>query len=132
MMMHPLKQCFLCSDHNDLMSQKKQAHALSAGMHFLGPCPKSTRYLLSVIHEAASYEKCEFSKPSVKFLGQIIDSSGCRVDPDKVKAIVEMKRPDDISGIRRFLGMVNQLNKLLSNGTKGYWSVSNLNLDPIK
>ena len=52
-------------------------------------------------------EKCEFSKPSVKFLGQIIDSSGCRVDPDKVKAIVEMKRPDDISGIRRFFGMVN-------------------------
>jgi hypothetical protein len=37
--------------------------------------------------------------------------TGCRVDPDKVKAIVEMKRPDDISGIRRFLGMVNQLNK---------------------
>jgi hypothetical protein len=46
-------QCFLYSDHNDLMSRKKQAHALSAGMHFLGPCPKSTRYLLSVIHEAA-------------------------------------------------------------------------------
>jgi hypothetical protein len=39
MMMHPLKQCFLYSDHNDLMSRKKQAHALSAGMHFLGPCP---------------------------------------------------------------------------------------------
>jgi hypothetical protein len=54
MMMHPLKQCFLYSDHNDLMSRKKQAHALSAGMHFLGPCSKSTRYLLSVIHEAAS------------------------------------------------------------------------------
>jgi hypothetical protein len=50
-------------------------------------------------------------KPSVKFLGQIIDSSGCRVEPDKVKAIVEMERPDDISGIRRFLGIVNQLNK---------------------
>jgi hypothetical protein len=33
------------------------------------------------------------------------------VDPDKVKAIVEMERPDNISGIRRFLGMVNQLNK---------------------
>jgi hypothetical protein len=57
------------------------------------------RYLLSVIHEAASS------------LGQIIDSPGCRVDPDKVKAIVEMKRPDDISGICRFVGMVNQLNK---------------------
>ena len=28
-----------------------------------------------------------------------------------MKAIVEMERPDNISGIRRFLGMVNQLNK---------------------
>ena len=28
-----------------------------------------------------------------------------------MKAIVEMERPYDISGIRRFLGMVNQLNK---------------------
>jgi hypothetical protein len=33
------------------------------------------------------------------------------VDPDKVKAIVGMERPDDISGISRFLGMVNHLNK---------------------
>jgi hypothetical protein len=32
MMMRPLTQCFLCSDHNDLMSRKKQAHDLSAGM----------------------------------------------------------------------------------------------------
>jgi hypothetical protein len=69
--------------------------------------------VLSAIEKAGLTlnEKCEFLKPSVKVLGQIIDSSGCRVDPDKVKAIVEMERPDDISGIRRFLGMVNQLNK---------------------
>jgi hypothetical protein len=58
-------------------------------------------------------KKCEFSKPTVKFLGQINDSSCCRVDPEKVKANVEMERPDDIAGIRRFLGMVNQLNKFL-------------------
>ena len=69
--------------------------------------------VLSAIEKAGLTlnEKCEFSKPSVKVLGQIIDSSGCRVDPDKVKAIVEMERPDDISGIRRFLGMVNQLKR---------------------
>ncbi|VDI74829.1 Hypothetical predicted protein [Mytilus galloprovincialis] len=45
-------------------------------------------------------EKCEFSKPSVKFLGQIVDASGCRVDPDKVYAIAEMTKPTDISGVR--------------------------------
>ena len=47
-------------------------------------------------------EKCEFSKPSVKFLGQIVDASGCRVDPHKVKAIAEITKPADISGVRRF------------------------------
>ena len=60
--------------------------------------------VLSAIEKAGLTlnEKCEFSKPSVKLLGQIINSSGCRVDPEKMKAIVEMGRPDDISGIRRF------------------------------
>ena len=56
-------------------------------------------------------QKMRVFETSVKFLGQVIDSSGCRVDPDKVKAIAEMERPEDISGIRRFLGMVNQLDK---------------------
>jgi hypothetical protein len=44
--------------------------------------------VLSAIEKAGVTlnEKSEFSKPSVKFLGQIIDSSGYRVDPDKVKA----------------------------------------------
>ncbi|CAC5419062.1 unnamed protein product [Mytilus coruscus] len=63
-------------------------------------------------------EKCEFSKPSVKFLGQIVDASGCRVDPDKVKAIAEMAKSTDISGVRRFLGMVNQLNKFSYKATE--------------
>ena len=32
-------------------------------------------------------EKCCFSLPEVKFLGQVIDSEGIRLDPDKVSAI---------------------------------------------
>ena len=42
-------------------------------------------------------EKCEFSRPSVQFLGSIIDSEGVRVDPKKVDAILEMKAPKDQS-----------------------------------
>ena len=56
-------------------------------------------------------EKCEFSKPSIEFLGSIIDSEGVRVAPKKVEAILEMEPPKDQSGLRRFLGMVNQLSK---------------------
>ena len=60
----------------------------------------------------------ESSAKLTKLLGQIIDSSGCRMDPDKVKTIVEMETPDDISGIRRFLGMFNQLNKFSTKITE--------------
>ena len=51
-------------------------------------------------------EKCEFSKTSVKFLGQIVSN---------------LKRPENTSDVRRFLGMLNQLSKFspqLSEKTK--------------
>ena len=66
-------------------------------------------------------EKCEFSKHSVRFLGQIIDPSGIRADPDKVQAIQDMKEPENITELRRFLGMTTQLSKFtphLSETTK--------------
>ena len=47
----------------------------------------------------------------VKFLGQIINSSGIRPDIEKLRAVMDMPEPTDVSGVRRFLGMVNQLGK---------------------
>ena len=45
-------------------------------------------------------KKCELSRSSVNFVGQSIDSSGCRMDPDILIAIDEMNRTNDMSGIR--------------------------------
>ncbi len=56
-------------------------------------------------------EKCEFSKTSIKFLGQVIDATGVRPDPEKVRAIQGMEPPSNITELRRFLGMINQLSK---------------------
>ena len=39
----------------------------------------------------------------VTFLGQLIDCSGIRPDPDKVKAVQSMQAPTDVSGVRCFL-----------------------------
>jgi hypothetical protein len=47
----------------------------------------------------------------VKFVGHIIDADGIRTDPDKIQAIIDMNPPSNISDVRRFLGMVNQLSK---------------------
>ena len=55
------------------------------------------------------------SQLELPYLGQIIDGGGIRNDPGKVKAIVEMTEPTDVSELRRFLGMVNQLMKFCPN-----------------
>ena len=59
--------------------------------------------------------KCEFSKHRIKFLGQILDGSGVKPDPDKVEAIQAMKAPMNVTEVRRFLGMINQLSKFTPN-----------------
>ena len=45
-------------------------------------------------------EKCEFSKSSVKFLGHIVDGNGIAADPDKTKALEQMKSPTNVSELR--------------------------------
>ena len=41
--------------------------------------------------------KCKFGVSAVKFLGHIVDKDGIKADPDKTKAILNMKPPQNIS-----------------------------------
>ena len=60
-------------------------------------------------------EKCEFAKEKIQFLGHLIGKDGIEADPSKVEAITQMEAPTNISELRRFLGMVNQMGKYLPN-----------------
>ena len=50
-------------------------------------------------------EKCKFCRSSLPFLGFIVDSSGIKTDPEKIKAIKEFPRPATVTQIKRFLGL---------------------------
>ena len=56
-------------------------------------------------------KKCVEGKPSVKFLGHIVEASGIRPDPEKIAAVHRMEEPRNVSELRQFLGMTNQLAK---------------------
>ena len=56
-------------------------------------------------------EKCAFSQSSVRFLGQIVDAAGIHADPDKLKAIQDLRELTSDTELRRFVGMVIQLAK---------------------
>ena len=58
-------------------------------------------------------DKCEFNQTHIKYLGQLIDETGVRPDPDKVRAIQEMRPPTNVKELCQFLGIVNQLSKFL-------------------
>ena len=60
-------------------------------------------------------EKCCFGLNSLKYLGYNVDVQGIHPDPAKLEAITKFPAPKDIEGIGRFLGMVNQLAKFVSN-----------------
>ncbi|KAG1964568.1 retrotransposable element [Pimephales promelas] len=60
-------------------------------------------------------EKCSFHAQSVPFLGYIISSEGVRVDPDKVKAVVDWPSPDSRKALQRFLGFANFYRRFIRN-----------------
>ncbi|XP_031330692.1 uncharacterized protein K02A2.6-like [Photinus pyralis] len=58
-------------------------------------------------------EKCVFGKKKVKFLGYTISKEGVGIDEDKVKAVLEMPAPKNVSGVRQLLGTLQVNAKFL-------------------
>ena len=52
-------------------------------------------------------------KSSVEYLGHVISAEGLHQSPKKVKAITEMPKPQDLTQLRAFLGMVQYYFKFL-------------------
>ena len=48
--------------------------------------------------------KCEFAKPSVKFLGRIVSGKGYSADPDYLQGIRDMKPPTSRKELQRVIG----------------------------
>ncbi len=59
--------------------------------------------------------KCAFGKREVSFLGHIVSGDGIRPDPKKIEAVINMPELTNVSEVRRFLGLVNQLGKFVKN-----------------
>lgn len=60
-------------------------------------------------------EKCSFCRPSLRYLGYIVDSKGLHVDPDKVTAILNLESPRNVTEIRRFVGMAGWYRRFIQN-----------------
>ena len=51
--------------------------------------------------------------PEVKFAGYLVTQGGVKPDPEKVKSLKEFPRPVDVTSLRAYLGLANQLGAFL-------------------
>ena len=59
--------------------------------------------------------KCSFLVPSVEYLGHIIDANGLHPSPEKIRAIKDALKPQNVTELKSFLGLLNYYSKFLSN-----------------
>ena len=81
-------------------------------------------------------DKCEFFKREIRYLGHIISEKGIHTDPEKIKAIKELKPPQNLKEVRRVIGIaswyrrfvpefadiVQPMNQLLKKGKHWKWT----------
>ena len=63
----------------------------------------------------AKASKCEMLKTSVEFLGQQISRGGMTPTEAKLKAVCDWATPEDVKGVRSFLGFVNYYRRFVQN-----------------
>lgn len=54
-------------------------------------------------------DKIRLCQSTVKFFGHILTPEGVKPDPDKIRSIVQMSRPTNVTAVLRFLGMITYL-----------------------
>ncbi|XP_063441937.1 uncharacterized protein K02A2.6-like [Mytilus trossulus] len=58
-------------------------------------------------------EKFKLKLKEVRFIGHLVTSEGLKPDPENIRAVIDMPKPTDVSGVRRILGIVTYLSKFL-------------------
>ena len=76
------------------------------------------RLVLEKLREVGLYaklEKCKFNVSQVEFLGYIVTEKGVRMDPEKVKAVLNWATPISVKGLQSFLGFSNFYRTFIKN-----------------
>ncbi|GFW22938.1 retrovirus-related Pol polyprotein from transposon 17.6 [Trichonephila clavipes] len=84
---------------------------------------QNIRKVLSKLSDAnlkLNPSKCKFFQKEVNYLGHNISAEGVRTDPEKVSAVKNWKRPENLRELRSFLGLCTYYRKLL----KGFSNIA--------
>lgn len=63
-------------------------------------------------------KKAQLARPEVTYLGQIVGVHGRRITPDRIKAIIELPKPNTVTGLRQVMGLLNYCRQYVSEYTE--------------
>jgi GR25 family glycosyltransferase involved in LPS biosynthesis len=66
----------------------------------------------------AKFNKCEFWREKVAFLGHVLSAEGIIVDPSKVESVTKWEQPLSMTDVRSFLGMAGYYRRFIENFSK--------------
>jgi hypothetical protein len=79
---------------------------------------KHVKQVLDVLKKEKLFlkmSKCEFGKTSLIYLGHIVGGGKLKIDPSKVKVILEWPKPSNVIEVRIFLGATQYWRKFIAN-----------------
>jgi hypothetical protein len=79
---------------------------------------KHVKQVLDVLRKEKLFlklSKCEFGKTSLIYLGHIVGGGELKIDPSKVKVILEWPKPSNVTEVRIFLGAAQYWRKFIAN-----------------
>ena len=78
---------------------------------------KETYDTLCSYNMKLNLKKCAFGVTARKFLGFLVSLRGIEVNPDKIKAIMELTLPKNVKEVQSLNGKIAALNKFVSRAT---------------
>ena len=60
-------------------------------------------------------EKCKLAQKETEWLGYKLSAAGIKPVEEKVQAIKDKLRPENLKDLRYFMGAINQMNRFISN-----------------
>ena len=61
--------------------------------------------------------KCAFGVSARKFLGFIVNNRGIEANPDKIRAVLDMRPPSNTKEVQRLIGRIAALSRFMSKSS---------------